>query len=212
VSGDAPGRFVIRPDPRRHRRHALNAAPLVTVAIAAVTVRLAGEMGWLAGPTMATLVGPLGLICWAYVRRHRRTVSLALTDGEPDDDGQPRELALTDWRGRVHTLRKPSTVLYCTIYSGGGRMEHVVVAGPLTETPLLLRTRQWRPDDLAELWRRLGLEPAADDLTSVPGVRSRFPGVPLPYATRYPLTIGLVSILIAFGYLALIVSFFRDLA
>jgi hypothetical protein len=103
-------------------------------------------------------------------------------------------------------------VLYCTVYSGGGRMEHVVVGGPLSEAPLLLRTRQWRPDDLAELWRRLGLEPAADDLTSVPGVLSRFPGVPLPYATRYPVTVGSLACLLTFGYIALVVSAFRALA
>jgi hypothetical protein len=100
-------------------------------------------------------------------------------------------------------------VLYCTIYSGGGRMEHITVGGPLTETPLVLRTRQWLPEDLAELWRRLDLEPAVDDLTSVPGVRSRFPGVPLPYATCYPITIGLLWIIGASAYISLVVTVLR---
>jgi hypothetical protein len=202
VSGDAP-RFVIRPDPRRYRRHALGAAPLLTVAVVFVGVRLAEELGPLAVPATLTLVGPPALLLWTYARRHARTVELALTE---------RGLRLTDWRGRRRTLRHPVVALYCTIYSGGGRMEHLAIGGPLSETPLLLRTRQWRPDDLAELWRRLGVQPAVDDLTSAPGVRSRFPRIPLPYATRYPMTTGLLSIVIAFGYIALVVSAFRALA
>jgi hypothetical protein len=200
---DAPGRFLIRPDPRRYRRHALSAAPLLLIAVAAVAARLAGEFGALAAPAVVALVGPPAALFWAYARRHARTTSLALF---------PDGLRLTDWRGRVRTLHKPMAALYCTIYSGGGRMEHIAVGGPLTETPLLLRTPQWRPEDLAQLWRRLDLEPAVDDLTSVPGVRSRFPGVPLPYATCYPITIGLLWIIGAFGYISLIVSIFRAVA
>jgi len=197
---DAPGRFLIRPDPRRYRRHALSAAPLLLLAVAAVAARLAGEFGWLAAPAVVALVGPPAGGFWAYARRHDRTVSLVLS---------PDGLRLTDWRGRLRTLHRPTAVLYCTIYSGGGRMEHIAVGGPLTETPLVLRTRQWRPADLAELWRRLGLEPAVDDLTSVPGVRSRFPGVPLPYATCYPITIGLLWTIGAFAYISLVVTVFR---
>ena len=197
MNRDAPGRHELRPDPLRYRRHLLSAAPLLAIAVAAVTARLAGEFGWLAGPTVAALVAPPAALFWAYARRHTRTVVLVL-----DRDG----LHLTDWRGRTRTLRKPVAVLYCTIYSGGGRMEHVVVAGPLTETPLLLRTRQWRPADLAALWRRLELEPVVDDLTSAPGVLSRFPGVPLPYATRYPVSVGLLWILAALAYIGLVVT------
>jgi hypothetical protein len=200
---DAPGRYVIRPDPRRYRRHALSAAPPLLVAVVAVAARLAGEFGWLAAPAVVALVGPPAALFWAYARRHDRTVTMSLSAGG---------LELTDWRGRLRTLHKPIAVCYCTIYSGGGRMEHITVGGPLTETPLVLRTRQWRPDDLAELWRRLDLEPSVDDLTSVPGVRSRFPGVPLPYATRYPITVGLLWIIATFAYISLVVSLFRAIS
>jgi hypothetical protein len=200
---DAPGRFVIRPDPRHYLRAGRADAPLFLLATAAVAVRVASDLGWLAGPAVAALVGPPGLLFGAYAVRHSRTVRLAEAGGR---------LELTDWRGRRRTLREPAAVLYCTIYSGGGRMEHVVVGGPLIEVPLLLRTRQWRPGDLAAMWRRLGLEPRVDDLTSVPGVLSRFPGVPLPYPTRYPMTVGLLCVLGVFGYIALVVSLFRAIA
>jgi hypothetical protein len=173
---------------------------VLLIAVAAVAARLAGEFGALAGPAMVALVGPPAAGFWAYARRHDRTVTLALA---------PDGLRLTDWRGRLRTLHKPTAVRYCTVYSGGGRMEHTAIGGPLTETPLLLRTRQWRAEDLAELWRRLDLEPAVDDLTSVPGVRSRFPGVPLPYATCYPITVGLLWILGAFAWISLVVTALR---
>src|SRR5688500_18384988 len=121
---DAPDRFLIRPDPRRYRRHALSAAPVLLIAVAAVAARLAGEFGALAAPTVVALVGPPAAGFWAYARRHDRTVSLALA---------PDGLRLTDWRGRLRTLHKPTTVRYCTVYSGGGRMEHVAIGGPLAE-------------------------------------------------------------------------------
>lgn len=203
MNGDARGRHTIRPDQRRFRRHALNAAPLLLVAAGAVTARLAEEFGALAAPAVVALFAPAAALFWMYARRHTRTTALVLAD-----DG----LELTDWRGRVRTLRKPLAVLYCTIYSGGGRMEHVVVGGPLTETPLLLRTRQWSPDDLAGLWRALDLEPNVDDLTSVPGVLARFPGTPLPYATRYPITVGLLLILAAFAHICLVFTVTRAVA
>src|SRR5688572_13607364 len=110
VSGDAPGRFVLRPDPRRYRRHAVSAAPLLAISIALVTIRLTDELGWLAAPAVLTLFGLPVALCWAYAWRHRRTVSLALAG---------RELTLTDWRGRTRTLRRPLAAMYCTIYSGG---------------------------------------------------------------------------------------------
>jgi hypothetical protein len=61
---DAPGRFLIRPDPRRYRRHALSAAPLLLLAVAAVAARLAGEFGALAVPAVAALVGPPAALSW----------------------------------------------------------------------------------------------------------------------------------------------------
>jgi hypothetical protein len=175
----------------------------VAVATVAVAVRLERELGGLAVPALAVLVGPPALLLTVYAVRHSRTVRLTVVDGR---------LELFDWRGRRRTLHRPLAVLYATIYAGGGRMEHIVIGGPLTEIPLLLRTHQWRPDDLIAVWERIGVRPRHDDLTSVPGVRSRFPAVPLPYATRYPMTVGLLCALAAFGYIALVVSFFRAVA
>jgi hypothetical protein len=200
---DAPGRLVIRPDPRRYWRVARTGAPLVVLATVVVAVRVERELDWLVVPTVAALVGPPALVLAGYAVRHSRTVRLTAMDGLLD---------LTDWRGRRHTLRRPLAVLYCTMYSGGGRMEHIVIGGPLTEIPLVLRTRQWRPADLAAVWERIGVRPRHDDLTSAPGVRSRFPAVPLPYSTRYPMTVGLLCALAAFGYIALVMSLFRAVA
>jgi hypothetical protein len=176
---------------------------MTLLAAAAIAVRLTDELGRWGTPATAVLIGLPTLVFGAYAHRHSRTVALTATDGA---------LALTDWRGRRRTLRHPATVLYCTIYSGGGRLEHIVVGGPLTEIPLLLRTGQWRPGELSELWRRLGLEPRIDDLTSVPGVRWQFPGVPLPYATRHPMTFGLLLVLAAFAHITAVVSGFRAVA
>ena len=168
-----------------------------------VILRVEQTLGALAVPAVATLVGPPLLLYGAYAWRHGRTVTLAAIGAG---------LELTDWRGRRRTLREPLSVLYCVIYSGGGRMEHVVVAGPLTETPLVLRTRQWRPAELTAMWRRLGLEARIDDLTSVPGVRARFPRAPLPYVTRHPMTFGLLCTLLALAHITLVISVFRGLA
>jgi hypothetical protein len=200
---DAPGRLVIRPDPHRYLRAARRGAPLIALATVIVAVRIESNWGWLAAPAVTALVVPPALLVVAYAVRHSRVVHFVAAGGR---------LELTDWRRRRRTLREPMSVLYCTIYSGGGRMEHVVIGGPLTEVPLLLRTRQWREDDLTAVWQHIGVRPRFDDLTSVPGVRSRFPGVPLPYATRYPMPVGLLCALAAFAYIALVMAVIRAVA
>lgn len=197
---DPHGRFVVRPDSRRYLRSVLGGAgPLLLIGLGTISFRLARELGWLAVPAVAALTGPPALLFGAYALRRTRTVSLTATGAD---------LTLTDWLGRRQTLRRPGTAVYCTIYSGGGRMEHIVITGPADQQPLVLRTRQWRPADLAQLWLHLGVVETVDDLTSVPGVRSRFPGAPLPYATRYPITVGLLCALATFGYIALVMSLF----
>lgn len=200
---DAPGPFVVRPDPRRYLREAATAVPLILLAAVGVAVRLADDLGTHAAGAMAALLGPPLLLAAGYVARHVRTVRLTATGSGVE---------LTDWRGRRWRVRRVASVVYCTIYSGGGRMEHIVLAGHRADPPVLLRTRQWRPDDLAALWRRLGVAPEVDDLTSAHGVQARFPRAPLPFVTRYPMTVGALCALLAFGWIALVISTVRALA
>ena len=192
--------LVIRPDPGRHRAQALAGVPLALIGATILAVRLSGEFGWLAVPILVALTAPPAALIACYLFRHRRVVKLETVDGG---------LRSTDWLGRRQALLRAASVCYCTLYSGGGRMEHVVVAGAFNERPLVLRTRQWRRADLERVWRRLGLAPEVDDLTSVRGVRFRFPGAPLPLVTRHPMIVVALVVGAAFGYIWLVITLAR---
>ncbi|GHB51044.1 hypothetical protein GCM10010347_20960 [Streptomyces cirratus] len=195
--------LFVSPDKSRFGRVALAIVPAVIVPGMSMVRMLAGGrgtsegLGPMAVPAAVALVALPFLWYVAYAVLHTLNTYVALVDGA---------VLVRNWARRLTVIEGPGFVARTHVKSSG-IADAVLVVGD-DRAAVMLNPRQWREDELDEVWRKAALPQQFGGTPTPRELRKRYPTIRIPLYIRHPGIVYTFWTILVILYIAVVVNVF----